>query len=468
MGLYGEMDTIAAIGTALSEAGIGIIRISGDNAISIGDKVFQSKNKNKKLIHESSHTIHYGYLYSNDGNILDEVLVTVMRAPHSFTGEDTVEINCHGGVYLCKKALDCVLKAGARLASPGEFSKRAFLNGKIDLSKAEAIMDLIQSKNEFAASNAVKQLTGNLENKIIQLREEIIGEIAKIEAALDDPEHLALDDYETTLLEKNSSWMKEVKGYLHSIEDGRIKKEGIRTVILGKPNVGKSTFFNQFLKEDRAIVTDQPGTTRDILEDYINFDGIGLILMDTAGIRVTEDLVEKIGVEKAKSAGIDADLVLYVIDASIPLDENDEVIKSLIQHKKCLVILNKSDLEPVVSEELIKKWLSDHLLDIEVISLSAKEKIGFDILHEKIKQYFYNGSIQTENEFYITNIRQAQELQTAYDSLLLLNRSLKDHMSEDFLSIDLMAAYEALGRILGITLEDDLVDKIFSNFCLGK
>jgi tRNA modification GTPase len=465
--------TISAIGTALSEAGIGIIRISGKDALLIGDTVFRSKNSRIHLKDVKTHTIHYGYIVTydimkNETSIIDEVLVSVMKAPHSYTGEDTVEINCHGGVYLCKKILDCVLLAGARLAQPGEFTKRAFLNGKIDLSKAEAVMDLIQSKNDFALNNAIKQLTGQLTNTVNKLREEILTQIAKIEAALDDPEHMNLVNYEEELLVSCDGWLQQIKRLVDTAADGMVRKEGIKTVILGKPNVGKSSFFNLLMKEERAIVTMVPGTTRDTIEEYINFAGVGIYLVDTAGIRETTDTVEKIGVEKAKKVGTDADFIIYIMDASAPLDEDDMEIKKLIGQKKCLILLNKSDLSQVITEEYVKEWIKDSNQMADVLSISVKDHIGLDQFRSIVEDYFYKGSLHMEEDMAITNMRQLDELREAYKSIEFVKKSAEDHMPEDFYSIDLMAAYISLGKILGVEVEDDLVDKIFSTFCMGK
>jgi tRNA modification GTPase len=465
--------TIAAIGTALSEAGIGIIRISGKDAIHIGDIVFKSKNSHKILKDVATHTLHYGYIIEQDITkekpiILDEVLVSVMKAPHSYTGEDIIEINCHGGVYLCKKVLDCVLKAGAKLAQPGEFAKRAFLNGKMDLSKAEAVMDLIQSKNEFALNNAIKQITGELESTIKDLREEIITQIAKIEVAIDDPEHMSLEGYDIELKKYCEKWIEKINHLLDAAPEGRIRKDGIKTVILGKPNVGKSSFFNLMMKEDRAIVTMIPGTTRDTLEEYINFGGVGLYMVDTAGIRETVDPIEKIGVEKARKVGLNADFIIYMLDASVPLDEDDQLIKELIGKKRCLILLNKSDLKQEITESDVREWIAKDAISAKVISISVKDQIGMEQFRNVVKEYFYKGLIHNEDEMIVTNVRQIEELREACSSLACVAKSLQDHMPEDFYTIDLMSAYAALGRILGAEVDDDLVDKVFSSFCLGK
>jgi tRNA modification GTPase len=473
MDLTREDVTIAAIGTALSEAGIGIVRISGKEAIKIADTVFRAKKEHKELIDVPTHTIHYGYIVENNeeekkSDVLDEVLVSVMRAPHSYTGEDTVEINCHGGVYLCKRILDCVLIAGAKLAEPGEFTKRAFLNGKMDLSKAEAVMDLIQSKNEFAHLNAMKQITGKLENTIKELREEILVIIATIEAAIDDPEHMTLEGFDRELRIKCDFWMHEIEKLLSIASEGKIRKDGFKTVILGKPNVGKSSFFNLLMKEERAIVTKIPGTTRDTLEEYINLGGVALYLVDTAGIRDTADPIERIGVEKARKAGLEADFIIYIIDASVPLDDEDLVIKELIGQKRCLILLNKSDLKQIVTENDVRKWIEKDHQSADVISISVKEEMGIEQFRNSVEKYFYKGFIHSPEELAITNLRQIEELREANRNLEFVKKSLMDGMSEDFYTIDLFASYTALGRILGVDVDDDLVEKIFSAFCMGK
>ena len=345
--------TIAAISTAMSNSGIGIVRMSGSDSFEIADKIYKGK-RDKKLSDQKSHTIHYGYIMDCEDTV-DEVLVMLMRGPHSYTGEDTVEINCHGGVYIVKRILEILIKNGARPAEPGEFTKRAFLNGRIDLSQAEAVGDLIVSQNEYALQSSLHQLKGNLKEKISNIRNEIIYHTAFIETALDDPEHISVDGYGKKLKIVVDKLMNEIKVLLNTCDDGRIIKEGIQTVILGKPNAGKSSLLNVLIGEDRAIVTDIAGTTRDVLEEHINLQGISLNIMDTAGIRSTKDVVEKIGVEKAKSYADKADLILYVIDASSPLDKNDEEIFGIIQDKPSIILLNKSDLDMIVTEENVKK-----------------------------------------------------------------------------------------------------------------
>ena len=469
-----QTDTIAAIATAVSDSGIGIIRISGSDALLVADKVYRSPKNQKKLSQAASHTIHYGYIYDED-ELTDEVMVAVMRSPHSYTTEDTVEINCHGGILVMNRILETVLHHGARLAQPGEFTKRAFLNGRIDLSKAEAVMDLIHSKNEFAMKASVNQLKGSVSAKVRSLREDILYEIAFIESALDDPEHISLEGYPDKLMAKTRGLSQELKKLIDSADNGKMLKDGIRTVILGKPNAGKSSLLNVLVGEDKAIVTSVAGTTRDVLEESIKLHGIGLNMIDTAGIRDTEDEVEKIGVEKARKYANQADLVIYVVDSSRELDENDEEIIELIRDKKVIVLLNKTDLDPVVTEEQIKDKFREiyegeekHDDSLHVIRTSTKDNTGLDEFEKTIQDMFFAGRIAVNDEIYITNQRHKEALVEAYDSLKMVQKSLEDEMPEDFYSIDLMSAYAALGRIIGEEVGEDLVNEIFSKFCMGK
>ena len=453
--------TIAAISTAMSASGIGIVRISGENAMDVISRIYRSKGGKKKIKEVPSHTIHYGYIYNGE-ELVDEVLVMIMRAPRTFTGEDTVEIDCHGGVYAMKRVLETVLKNGAEIAGPGEFTKRAFLNGRLDLSQAEAVMDVIQAKNDYALKSSMEQLRGSVQKAIRDIREKLIYQIAYIESALDDPEHISLDGYPQELLEVVDKEQQEVKRLLKSSSDGKIIQEGIQTVILGKPNAGKSSLLNLLLGENRAIVTDIAGTTRDILEEYITLHGITLKITDTAGIRETEDIVEKIGVDKAREMAQKADLILYVVDSSVPLDENDEEIMSMLGGKKAIILYNKTDLTPVIPlEELRKK--TGH----PVIPISAKEETGIMELEDKVKEMFFGGELSFNDEVYITNARHKAALEEADKSLDMVRNSIEMGMPEDFFSIDLMNAYENLGKILGESVGEDLVNEIFSKFCMG-
>ena len=454
-------DTIAAISTAMTNSGIGIVRISGEEAFDIIKKIYKGK-KDKDLSKVKSHTIHYGYIMDGEETI-DEVLVMIMRGPHSYTCEDTVEINCHGGVFVVKKILETVIKYGARPADPGEFTKRAFLNGRMDLSQAEAVIDVINSKNEYALKSSVSQLKGNVQKKIKEVRSEIIYHTAFIETALDDPEHISVDGYGEKLRVTVDKLLEELDELLKTSDNGRIIKEGIKTVIVGKPNAGKSSLLNVLVGEDRAIVTDIAGTTRDVLEESIQLQGISLNIMDTAGIRDTEDIVEKIGVDKAKAHANEADLVIYVVDASRELDENDFEIMEMIQDKKSVVLLNKSDLDTVVTKDMVKVHI-----DKPMIEISAKEESGIRELEETLKNMFFHGEISFNDEVYITNIRHKTAIQNAYDSLQKVIMSIDNDMPEDFYSIDLLDAYESLGSITGETIGEDLVNEIFSKFCMGK
>ena len=450
-----KKDTIAAIATAMSNSGIGIVRISGEESIDIVKKIY----KGKQL---SDHAIHYGYIIDGTETI-DEVLVMVMKSPHSFTGEDTVEINCHGGVYVVKRVLETVIKAGARPAEPGEFTKRAFLNGKIDLSQAEAVIDIIHSKNEYALKSSVSQLKGNIQKKIKEIRAEILYHTAFIETALDDPEHISVDGYGDKLRGTVDYLLKEIEQLLKSADNGRMIKEGIKTVILGKPNAGKSSLLNVLVGEDRAIVTDIAGTTRDVLEESIQLQGISLNVMDTAGIRDTDDVVEKIGVNKAKEQANEADLIIYVVDSSRDLDQNDFDIIEMTRDKKAIILLNKSDLATVVTKDMVKSYI-----DKPMIEISAKEESGIQELEETLKNMFFDGEISFNDEVYITNIRHKTALAEALESLKKVIFSIENDMPEDFYSIDLLDAYESLGSITGETIGEDLVNEIFSKFCMGK
>lgn len=467
--------TIAAISTAMSNSGIGIVRMTGPESFEIADRIYKGK-KEKKLCDQKSHTIHYGYITDGDETI-DEVLVMLMRGPHSYTGEDTVEINCHGGVYVVKRILETLIKYGARPAEPGEFTKRAFLNGRLDLSQAEAVGDLITSKNEYALQSSISQLKGNVKNKINDIRKKIIYHTAFIETALDDPEHISVDGYGEELHVVVDEILEEIKKLLASCDNGRIIKEGIQTVIVGKPNAGKSSLLNVLIGEERAIVTDIAGTTRDVLEEHINLQGISLNIMDTAGIRDTEDIVEKIGVDKAKGHAENADLIIYVIDASSELDENDYNIFEMIEGKKSIILLNKTDLDVVVTKEIVEKeYFARNLakmhnresFEFPVIEISAKKKQGIDELESILKDMFYEGNLAFNDEIYITNVRHKTALNDAYQSLMKVNESIEMGMPEDFYSIDLLDAYESLGSITGETIGEDLVNEIFSKFCMGK
>ena len=460
-----KTETIAAIASAMTNSGIGIIRISGEDAFDVIDKIYRPKKGNKLLSQCKSHTIHYGHIYDQD-EIIDEVMVLLMRAPNSYTREDTVEIDCHGGTLVMRRILEVVLKNGARPAEPGEFTKRAFLNGRIDLSQAESVMDVISSKNDFALKSSMQQLNGALTGKIKEIRGKIIHEIAFIESALDDPEHISTEGYPEKLGKITQELLEELGKLIASAEDGLLRKEGIRTVIVGKPNAGKSSLLNLLVGEERAIVTDIAGTTRDVLEESIRLKGISLNIIDTAGIRSTDDIVEKIGVERAMQYAKEADLIVYVVDAARPLDENDRQIIEMIQDQKVIVLLNKSDLEAAVSETDLQEAFGGR--EVSMIRTSAKKNAGIEEFEQLLEQMFFHGEIRSEDEVVITSMRHKEALCEAYDSLKMVQKSLEDDMPEVFYSIDLMSAYASLGRIIGEEVGDDLVNEIFSKFCMGK
>lgn len=457
-----KTDTIAAIATAMSNSGIGIVRISGDEALDVADRIFRPKKGSRKVSDMETHTIHYGYVADGD-EVIDEVMLLIMKAPRSYTCEDTIEIDCHGGVLVMKKILETVLKYGARPAEPGEFTKRAFLNGRIDLSQAESVIDVINAQNELALKSSVSQLQGAVLEKIKAIRAVVLHEIAFIESALDDPEHVSLEGYPEQLHEIMSDAHSKVKKLLDSSDNGKMLKEGINTAIVGKPNAGKSSLLNILVGEERAIVTEIAGTTRDILQEQIQIGGIGLNVIDTAGIRDTEDIVEKIGVNKSREYIEKADLIIYVVDSSTELDENDQEIIEAIQNKKAIVLLNKSDLDAKTDASVLQTQLSKPIL-----SISAKNNTGIHELETLIEEMFFSGKLSFNDEVYITNIRQKNALAEAQNSLKMVLQSIADGMPEDFFTIDMMNAYEALGTIIGESVGEDLVNEIFSKFCMGK
>lgn len=455
-------DTIAAIASGMTHGGIGVIRVSGNDAIPIVDTVFKAKKSGKKLSNEETYTCHYGYIYDGEEKI-DEVIVLLMKAPRSYTAEDTVEIDCHGGILVMRKILDILVKHGARPAEPGEFTKRAFLNGRIDLSQAESVMDVISAQNEFALKSSMNQLNGNLSKEVKELREKILHETAFIEAALDDPEHYDLDGYSEKLQVVVDELLDRMNHLLETSDNGQMLKEGIHTIIVGKPNAGKSSLMNVLLGNDRAIVTDIAGTTRDVLEEHLNLDGIQLNVVDTAGIRSTEDVIEKIGVDRARDYVTRADLILYVVDSSRALDEDDDEIIEMIKDKNVIVILNKTDLDPVISKEDLEMKI-----DAPIILISAKEQSGLENLKNKIKDLFFHGELSYNDEVYLTNARHKSAFINSVESLKLVKQSIEDLVPEDFYTVDLLNAYEQLGLVIGESVTDDLVDKIFHEFCMGK
>ncbi len=465
-------DTIAAIATGMTDSGIGVIRISGTDAVEVGNRLFRSPSGKEILNHAMSHMMYYGYAFDMECHeMIDEVMAVVMKAPRSFTGEDTVEIQCHGGILVMGKILEAVLINGARLAEPGEFTKRAFLNGRLDLSEAEAVMDVISSQSDVALSISLKQLKGELSRKIRELRKSILYEIAFIESALDDPEHISLEAYPNKLFEKINNLSNEIENLIRTADQGRLIKEGVNTVIVGKPNAGKSSLLNALLGEDRAIVTDIAGTTRDVLQETMRIGNVCLNVVDTAGIRNTENAVEKIGVEKARQYAVEAELLVHVVDGARELDESDRDILSLIKNQKVIVLLNKKDLDHVLGEEDVIRFYQQLLPEREkpmILKISAKDGAGIEEFKKAVEEMFYQGAIRNSNEIIITNIRHKKALQEAFESLKLVKQSIQNGLPEDFYSIDLMNAYGALGRIIGEEVDDDLVEEIFSRFCMGK
>lgn len=454
-----KTDTICAIASAMTNAGIGIIRVSGSDAIEKVDRIYKGK---QKLTEVESHTVQYGHIVYDD-KVIDEVMVLVLKAPRTYTTDDTVEIDCHGGTLVMQEILKAVIAQGVRPAEPGEFTKRAFLNGRIDLSQAESVMDVISSNSSLALHNSINQLQGIFSDQIKDMRSKIIYEIAYIESALDDPEHIDITGYGEELLPKIQEIIDQISHLLATADNGSMLKEGIKTTIIGKPNAGKSSLLNLLARKDRAIVTDIAGTTRDTLEEQISLNGIALRIIDTAGIRHTEDVVEKIGVKKAYDTMENADLILYVVDASRKLDENDIAIMEKIKDLKVIVLLNKTDLNPVVDVDEIHKYLSQ-----DILPFSAKNGQGLDYLEKMITDMFFTGQIMDSNEVFLTNARHIAALSDANESLKHVVESISMDMPEDFLSIDLMDAYESLGIIIGESVEEDLVNEIFAKFCTGK
>lgn len=457
-------DTIAAISTPIGKGGIGIVRVSGNKALDIAQKVFISaKQKNIKSL--NTHTIVYGNIVNpNTSKIIEEGLLMVMKAPSTYTKEDVVEINCHGGILSVQKVLEAVITAGARLAEPGEFTKRAFLNGRIDLSQAEAVIDIINSRTEDFHNVSLNQLEGSISNKIKEYRDELLTLIAQIEVAIDYPEHDVEQVTNETVQNKTNELIGKIDDLIITADTGKIIREGIKTVIIGKPNVGKSSLLNALLKEQRAIVTDIPGTTRDALEEHLNIHGIALRIIDTAGIRQTDDLIEQIGVQKSKEFAQLADLILVMLDGSKPIDDEDLGILDLIKNKKYIVIINKVDLP--VKLDLDK--LYDYIDKQNIVQICAKNCCGIDSLYAKLKDMFFNGKIDLQDDVYITNVRHKDCLIRAKQSLEEVIKTIDIGMPEDCMSIDLQKAYQILGEITGESVDEDIINRIFSEFCLGK
>nr|WP_308221602.1 tRNA uridine-5-carboxymethylaminomethyl(34) synthesis GTPase MnmE [Fuchsiella alkaliacetigena] len=459
-------DTIAAISTAVGEGGIGIVRVSGAEAISIVDQIFKAYAKPKQNLKEvAAYTAHYGHIIEPEiEQVVDEVICLVMKAPKTYTQEDIVEIHCHGGSVPLRKILSLVLDMGARLAEPGEFSKRAFLNGRIDLSQAEAIMDVITSKTEAGLQVAMDQLEGGLSKQIEDIRSKLLTLLANLEASIDFPEDEIEGFSFAEVEERLSEVLESVEDLLATSKKGRIIKEGIQTAIVGRPNVGKSSLLNALLRENRAIVTEIPGTTRDVIEEVINIQGIPLKIMDTAGIREAEDEVEKIGVARSQKFLQKADLVLLVLDANLGVTEEDREVMDLAADKDTIVVLNKIDLESNLDVETLKKELATE----RVIEVSATEEIGINDLEELISELVFAGQVEANDQTLVTSLRHQEALEAAYEYLLTVQETLAQDLPADFLTIDLKAALEELGKITGDTVGEDIIDQIFADFCLGK
>lgn len=451
-------ETIAAISTAMGEAGIGIVRMTGNDAIQIGKSVFKGKAEqieNRKLM--------YGHIYDGD-KIIDEVLISFMKGPHTYTREDMVEIYCHGGIIPVRKILELLLKSGARLAEAGEYTKRAFLNGRLDLAQAEAVIDIIKSKTDKSFEVSLDQLEGSLTKKIKEIRDILLTMIAHIEVSIDFPDEDAevatIKDLEDSAMEVK----EKIRALLSTSDRGRILRDGLNTVILGKPNVGKSSLLNAVLRENRAIVTDIPGTTRDIIEEYVNIDGIPLKIVDTAGIRETSDIVEQIGVDRAKKTVQEADLIIAIFDISRELSDEDHEILDLIKDKKTIILLNKTDLPKVYDESYFKNYVKD----MEIITTSITKGIGIEELENSIRNMFYSGSVEIKSDIVINNVRHKNQLDKALGNIRSVIEDISANVPLDCLEVDLKNCWENLGEISGETIAEDILDKIFSEFCIGK
>ncbi len=468
-------DTICAIATAMSDAGIGIIRVSGPDAISICNKIYVSAKKEHNLPDHKPNTITYGYIVDESKNhdlcVIDEVMISYMKAPHSYTREDVIEINSHGGMLVMNQILELLIKSGCRMAEPGEFTKRAFLNGRIDLTKAEAIMDVISAQNNFALESSRNQLQGKISEKVKEIRQKIIYQMAFIESALDDPENYDLTGFSDSLIKIINPIISEIDSLIATSDEGKIRKDGIKTVIIGKPNAGKSSLLNALTGDERAIVTDIAGTTRDIIEETVRLGDIILHLIDTAGIRNTEDIIEKIGVDKAKAMVNDAELVLYILDSTSEIDDEDKEIISLCRNKKTIVLLNKDDLSSdiKITEHIVRTLFSEAENEsVPIIKTSMLKGNGIEDLKSAVTDLFLNGQLVPKQELYITNLRHKNLLQKTLNSLKLVIDSIEKGLSEDFYTVDLNDAYVSLGEIIGEEVGDDLVEEIFSKFCMGK
>ena len=459
-----EFDTIAAISTAPGEGAIGIVRISGDDAIRIADEVYRLKDK--RLKEQPSHTIHYGHIVDpKNDEVIDEVMVTVLRAPKTFTREDVVEINCHGGIVAINRILQLVLRMGARLAEPGEFTKRAFLNGRIDLSQAEAVMDLIRAKTDKSMQMAMRQLDGELSKLIQNLRQEILNTLAQVEVNIDYPEYDDVEEMTLQLLrEKTQQVSQGIRALLNTASQGKILRDGLKTAIVGRPNVGKSSLLNVLLREEKAIVTDIAGTTRDTIEEYVNVRGVPLQLIDTAGIRETDDVVERIGVERSRKALNEADFVLLILNQSEELMDEDLRLLEQTKDFKRIILLNKTDLPTKIDMDKVKEFTTDS----EIVTTSMLKKEGIDQLEEKIADYFFQGQMNERDATYLSNTRHIALLEKAEQALQEVANGVEMGMPVDLIQIDFTRAWDLLGEITGDTVQDELLTQLFSQFCLGK
>ena len=459
-----EFDTIAAISTAPGEGAIGIVRISGDLAISIASSIYQCGTK--QLEEQKTHTIHYGHIVDpKSGEVYDEVMVSVLRAPKTFTREDIVEINCHGGIVAINRVLQLVLRMGARLAEPGEFTKRAFLNGRIDLSQAEAVMDLIRAKTDKSMQLAMRQLDGQLSNLIQNLRQEILNTLAQVEVNIDYPEYDDVEEMTLQLLrEKTQQVLQGIRALLNTASQGKILRDGLKTAIVGRPNVGKSSLLNVLLREEKAIVTDIAGTTRDTIEEYVNVRGVPLQLIDTAGIRETDDVVEKIGVERSRKALKEADFVLLLLNQSETLQEEDIRLLETTKGMKRIILFNKTDLPSKLSTEDIAPYAKEE----EIVTTSMLNKEGIDQLEEKIAGYFFQGQMNERDATYLSNTRHIALLEKAEQALVEVQNGIEMEMPVDLIQIDFTRAWDLLGEITGDSVQDELLTQLFSQFCLGK
>ncbi len=459
-----EFDTIAAISTAPGEGAIGIVRISGDDAIRIADEVYRLKDK--RLNEQPSHTIHYGHIVDpKNDEVIDEVMVTVLRAPKTFTREDVVEINCHGGIVAINRILQLVLRMGARLAEPGEFTKRAFLNGRIDLSQAEAVMDLIRAKTDKSMQMAMRQLDGELSKLIQNLRQEILNTLAQVEVNIDYPEYDDVEEMTLQLLrEKTQQVSQGIRALLNTASQGKILRDGLKTAIVGRPNVGKSSLLNVLLREEKAIVTDIAGTTRDTIEEYVNVRGVPLQLIDTAGIRETDDVVERIGVERSRKALNEADFVLLILNQSEELMDEDLRLLEQTKDFKRIILLNKTDLLTKIDMDKVKEFATDS----EIVTTSMLKKEGIDQLEEKIADYFFQGQMNERDATYLSNTRHIALLEKAEQALQEVANGVDMGMPVDLIQIDFTRAWDLLGEITGDTVQDELLTQLFSQFCLGK